>query len=175
LLIIGAPGQGKTVLSKFLLQHMKKKKLKNVMIIYFFCSDRDDSFKTVNSLLRSLITQLLCGSAQIRKILKLYEKDLAKSMDSNDALWEMFQASIKKSRHKAVYCLIDGLDELEKHSDGKERTKLLLGFKELFAAQTDPIRPQCSALKFLGTSRQIPEIVNKLQGLTRFDLKAKPE
>ncbi|KAF8533001.1 hypothetical protein BDD12DRAFT_785076, partial [Trichophaea hybrida] len=175
LLIIGAPGQGKTVLSKFLLQHLREEKLKNVRIIYFFCSDRDDSFKTVNSLLRSLVTQLLCGSAQIRKILKPYEKDPAKSVDSNDTLWDMFQAAIKGSRHNAMYCLIDGLDELEKHTDGKERTKLLLGLKELFAAQTDPKGPQSSALKFLGTSRQIPEIVNKLRGLTRFDLKAKPE
>ncbi|KAF8538307.1 hypothetical protein BDD12DRAFT_779452, partial [Trichophaea hybrida] len=175
LLIIGAPGQGKTVLSKFLLQHLKKKKLKNVMIIYFFCSDRDNSFNTVNSLLRSLVTQLLCGSAQVRKILKPYEKDPAKSVDSNDTLWEMFQAAIKDSCHNAMYCLIDGLDELEKHTDGKERTKFLFGLKELFATQTDPIGPQSSALKFLGTSRQIPEIVNKLRGLTRFDLKAKPE
>ncbi|KAF8539839.1 hypothetical protein BDD12DRAFT_805016 [Trichophaea hybrida] len=175
LLIIGAPGEGKTVLSKFLLQHLKKEKLKNVIIIYFFCSDRDESFKTVNSLLRSLVTQLLCGSAQIRKFLEPYEKDTAKAVDSNDILWEMFQAAVRGSRYNAIYCLLDGLDELEKYSDGKERAKLLTGLKELLSDQTDPISPQRSTLKFLGTSRQIPEIVYNLRGMTRFDHKAQPE
>ncbi|KAF8251998.1 hypothetical protein K440DRAFT_595037 [Wilcoxina mikolae CBS 423.85] len=174
LLIIGAPGEGKTVLSKFLLERLKKVKQKNDMIIYFFCSDRDDSLKTVNSLLRSLVTQLLCGSAQVRNILEPYEKDPAKAVDSDNTLWEMFQAAVRDSRHNAIYCLLDGLDELEKYSDGKERTKLLNGLKELLAAQNDPISPQRSALKLLGTSRQIPEIVHKLQGLTRYDLKAQP-
>ncbi|KAF8538250.1 hypothetical protein BDD12DRAFT_928675 [Trichophaea hybrida] len=172
LLIIGAPGQGKTVLSKFLLQHPRREKQHNVMIIYFFCSDRDDSLKTVNSLLRSLVAQLLCGSPQIRKILKPYEQDPAKAAESDYILWEMFQTAVTASSHHAIYCLLDGLDELEKYSNGNEREKLLDRLKDLLVAQTDAVHPRRSILKFLGTSRQIPEIVNKLQGLTRFVLNA---
>ncbi|KAA8908221.1 hypothetical protein FN846DRAFT_945813 [Sphaerosporella brunnea] len=36
LLIIGALGEGKTVLSKFVLKNLNKEKQKNLMIIYFF-------------------------------------------------------------------------------------------------------------------------------------------
>ena len=172
LLIIGAPGQGKTVLSKFLLQHLKMEKQQNVMIIYFFCSDRDDSLKTVNSLLRSLVAQLLCGSPQIRKNLKQYEQDPAKAADSNHILWEMFEAAVATSSHKAIYCLLDGLDELEKYCNGNELETFLIRLRDLLRTRTDPISPRYSNLKFLGTCRQMPEIVNKLQGLTHFDLKA---
>ena len=175
LLIIGAPGQGKTVLSKFLLQHLKMEKQQNVMIIYFFCSDRDDSLKTVNSLLRSLVAQLLSGSPQIRKNLKQFEQDPATAADSNHILWEMFETAVTTSSHKAIYCLLDGLDELEKYCNGNELETFLIRLRDLLRTRTDPISPRYSSLKFLGTSRQIPEIVNKLQGLTRFDLKAHSE
>src|SRR5437773_8448574 len=58
----GSPGQGKTVLSKFLLGHLESSPLRtqnNAKVIYFFCYDRDDRYRTVDSILRSLIKQLL--------------------------------------------------------------------------------------------------------------------
>jgi Cdc6-like AAA superfamily ATPase len=57
----GAPGQGKTVLSKFLLDHLEcqSPNPQYARVIYFFFYDQDERFQTVNSLLRSLIKQLL--------------------------------------------------------------------------------------------------------------------
>jgi hypothetical protein len=176
LLIRGAPGQGKTVLSKFLLGHLESENTlvqKNRLVVYFFCSDRDDSLKTVNSILRSLVKQLMCGSTRALKVLSSFEPNLAKALDSNDTLWDMFEAALKDSDHSEIYCLLDGLDELEKDSDRKETTKLLKRLRTFaFTSQAASTSHRQPILKVIGTSRPMPEILDPLEGLTCFDLQA---
>src|SRR5271155_4409804 len=89
--IRGSPGQGKTVLSKFILDHLEDlaKSHKSVKVIYFFFSDRDERFRTVSSILRSLLKQLLTTSNLFRHVSDIVETD--SSMDS-DTLWDILEA-----------------------------------------------------------------------------------
>jgi len=172
--IRGSPGQGKTVLSKFLLQRLQARNAhqpKDYMNIYFFCYDQDGDLRTVNSILRSLIEQLLLGPCQFRKPLAVLEKDPAKIAKSNDTLWDTFKEMITFSTLNTIYCVIDGLDECEKGSEGNARVKLLQWINTLLP--TLPTAPDDGpALKFLVTSRPITDISDELENVPCFDLKA---
>src|SRR3984957_12996125 len=112
----GSPGQGKTVLSKFILDHLEElaKSHKSVKVIYFFFSDRDERFRTVSSILRSLLKQLLTTSDVFRHVSDMVETD--SSTDSEDTLWEILEAIFHAPIFSKIYCVIDALDECDEGS-----------------------------------------------------------
>lgn len=54
----GAMGCGKSVATKFLIQHLTRLQLQPI-VGYFFCDDKDSSAKTKECLLRALLYPLL--------------------------------------------------------------------------------------------------------------------
>jgi Cdc6-like AAA superfamily ATPase len=112
----GSPGQGKTVLFKFILDHLEElaKSHKSVKVIYFFFSDRDERFRTISSILRSLLKQLLTISDVFRHISDIVETD--SSTDSEDTLWEILEAIFHAPIFSKIYCVIDALDECDEGS-----------------------------------------------------------
>src|SRR3984885_14763716 len=109
--IRGSPGQGKTVLSKFILDHLEglAKSHKSVKGVYFFFYDRDERFRTASSILRSLLKQFLTTSDLFRYVSDRVETD--SSTDSEDTLWEILEAIFHAPIFTKIYCYIADFDE----------------------------------------------------------------
>ncbi|OXV10030.1 hypothetical protein Egran_02215 [Elaphomyces granulatus] len=165
----GAPGQGKTVLSKFLLNHLESRlpNPQHTVVIYFFFYDQDERFQTVNSLLRSLIKQLLIVPDLSGYIAEVFEIDLP--TESEDDLWEILEMIIRAPVFRTIFCVLDALDEC-KHEESRKR--FLRKFTRLL--QT-PSRQRFPVLKLLVTSRPTVDISRELSPFPCIDLKANPD
>src|SRR5271156_511681 len=164
--IRGSPGQGKTVLSKFILDRLEElaKSHKSVKVIYFFFSDRDEHFRTISSILRSLLKQLLTTSALFRFISDMVE--IESSMDL-DNLWEILEKIFRAPVLSKIYCIIDALDECDEGS----REWLLRRIVKLAQASAEK---QGMVLKLLVTSRPVTDITRKLDPFSCINLRANP-
>jgi predicted acetyltransferase len=165
----GSPGQGKTILSKFLLDYLEREyshgsDRKNVMVLYFFFYDQDRNLRTVNSLLRSLVDQLY-RAPEFNTPLADFE-EYTKAIGSNDALWTIFESSVNGSNVDTIYIVLDGLDECE---EGFGRTRLLRRMNDLLLGRKWP------AVKILITTRPITSILDEIGRFPYFDLKAHTE
>jgi hypothetical protein len=170
--IRGSPGQGKTILSKFLLDYLEREyshgnDRKNVMVLYFFFYDQDRNLRTVNSLLRSLVDQLY-RAPEFNTPLADFE-EYTKAIGSNDALWTVFESLVNGSSVDTFYLVLDGLDECEKGSDESSRTRLLRRMNDLLLGRKGP------AVKILITTRPITGILDEIGRFPYFDLKAHTE
>jgi ankyrin repeat protein len=165
--IRGSPGQGKTVLSKFILDHVEKlaESYRSVKVIYFFFSDRDECFRTASSLLRSLLKQLLATSDLFRHVSDIVRTD--SSTDSEDSLWEVLEATFHAPTFSKIYCIIDALDECDEGSRGW----LLRRIAKL--AQVSA-QKQGRVLKLFVTSRPVVDIARKLNSFPCINLRANP-
>ncbi|KAI9862990.1 MAG: hypothetical protein M1813_004163 [Trichoglossum hirsutum] len=170
--IRGSPGQGKTVLSKFLLNHWNHhppNSQSNAKIIYFFCYDQDEGFRTATSILRSLIKQLLTNSNLLHHMSDTFDTG-SFSPDSEDSLWEILQSMFGDSSLCAIYCIVDALDECDEGS-----RKRLLGRITRLIQTSAQKRKRGPILKLLITSRPIMDISVMLSRFPYIDLKANPD
>jgi hypothetical protein len=167
----GAPGQGKTFLSRFILDHLDDRIVKTQQqdsIIYFFFYDQDEQFQTIESFLRSLIKQLLTTTDVSRLPTAIFEPD--PSTESEEGLWEIFEEIIRAPIDRTVYCVLDALDESE---DEKTRQRLIRRMKRLLQDRSSKGKFS-PTMKLLITSRPIVDINIEL-GDTYMELKARPE
>jgi hypothetical protein len=167
----GAPGQGKTVLSKFLLNHLESQppnSRQHTSVIYYFFYDQDERFQTIDSFLRSLIKQLLTTPDLSGYIAEVFEVD--PSTESEDGLWEILERIIRVPVFRTIYCVLDALDECK---DEGSRKRLLQRITRLLKP---PSRKEgaFSELKLLVTSRPIVDISRELHRFPCIDLKAHP-
>jgi hypothetical protein len=171
--IRGPPGHGKTVISKFLLDHLDHQYgdlYRQNIVLYFFFSNGDKNLRTVNALLRSLVDQLLrtrglIGSnTELAGILDSTE-DFIKEMKSDDTLWQIFSSLVKGSGLSRVYLIVDGLDECEDMSNsiGGFRRKLLRWMKSMLYSHQKPV------VKLLVTTRPIVTVLDELEGFPYVD------
>ena len=115
LLIKGAPGQGKSVLSKFIVQHLEKRrecseKLQDYKIIYHFCNIRvEQRYQTAEAVIRSLIVQL-CEDRHLFLRLPRNIRETGFHGVSFDSLWYHFKTLFSAGTFQTLYCIIDGLD-----------------------------------------------------------------
>jgi hypothetical protein len=167
----GAPGQGKTFLSRFILDHLDDRIAKTQehdSIIYFFFYDQDEQFRTIESFLRSLIKQLLTTTDISKLSTAFFESD--PSAEPEEGLWEIFEEIIRAPIDRTIYCVLDALDESE---DKKTRQRLSRRMKRLLHDRS--CRGKFSpTLKLLITSRPIVDLNIEL-GDTYMELKARPE
>ncbi|KFY96739.1 hypothetical protein V498_02511 [Pseudogymnoascus sp. VKM F-4517 (FW-2822)] len=115
LLVTAAPGQGKSVLSNFVIDHLKdhlkKQQDSRYKVIYYFCNIKNDvKFQTASSILRALIVQL-CEDQRLFLLLPNRFKKAAKEFFSASLaeLWAAFDL-ITTDIYSRIYCVIDGLD-----------------------------------------------------------------
>jgi hypothetical protein len=166
----GAPGQGKTVLSKFLLDHLASRRpdsQHHAGVIYYFFYDQDERFQTVESLLRSLIKQLLTTIDLCGHIAKLSAVD--PSIEFEDRLWEVLEELVRASVLSTIFCVLDALDECK---DEGSRKRLIWRITRLL--QTSQMGRSIPVGKLLVTSRPIVDIVRELYRIPCIDLKANP-
>lgn len=112
----GPPGQGKSVLSYFLLSHLEKEieedKLPQASrVIYYFC-DVDAPEKDASSVLRALIVQMCKNQSQVfRHLPNRFVTDRREFISASfETLWDVFQNMLTDRVFERVYCVIDGLD-----------------------------------------------------------------
>ncbi|SPO04568.1 related to ankyrin [Cephalotrichum gorgonifer] len=120
LLVTGPPGQGKSVLSNFVvdnLLHQAAGKSCGNKVIYYFCNIKnDESSRTASAILRALIVQL-CEDRRLFQTLPNRFQDGRTSSNFHsaqlDELWRTFHDLVKRSPYPWIYCVIDGLDVYE--------------------------------------------------------------
>ncbi|KAI9764416.1 MAG: hypothetical protein M1840_008439 [Geoglossum simile] len=134
----GGPGKGKTMLSIFLTEELyktaKQSQSAKDVLVYFFCDNRDNRRNTAVAILRGLIWQLI-------------------QQDSNlldHILPRIFENMVQDPVLDSVFCVLDGLDECDKHS--------LEGFSEKlrgFCSKSPP------GLKVIVVSRELPNCISR--------------
>ena len=122
--IKGSAGQGKTILTKFLLDHLESvtsDTSRQATVIFFFFYDQGDSLQTIGAALRSLIKQLILGSGDAFSIIS-EQFDIGPSPMSEDGLWAVLEAILRAPILSKIYCVVDALDECQ---DEESRDRLL--------------------------------------------------
>ena len=142
LLVTAAPGQGKSVLSNFVVDnlkdYLKKQQYSRYKVIYYFCNVKnEEKFQTALSILRALIVQL-CEDQRLFQRLPNRFKEQAKHFFSASLaeLWAVFSDLITTDIYNRIYCVIDGLDVYLHEMDS------LLGyFNGVFSSQNQEKLP----------------------------------
>ncbi len=121
----GSPGVGKTVMSRYIIYHLRQSLKSNDdeahIVVYFFCDDKDPRRRTSSNLLRSLLFQTLIEDKQLLRYVSedAIEAHLQKlrndtfPLDELHDLWNALLAVIQRSRTTRFWFIIDAIDELQ--------------------------------------------------------------
>ncbi|KAI1778475.1 hypothetical protein F4818DRAFT_456303 [Hypoxylon cercidicola] len=175
----GPPGQGKSVLAKFLTAHLEQYSTKcsqKTAVINFFCDAQDPQFRESTTALHGLILQLVECKEDYESIPNNLWNDQDKFLNAPlDELWGLFSALMLHSHRQRVYCLIDAFDEClegqgqdHKYHGETQRAGLLRKLVELFSHHSDRMR-------LLITSRPGENDIELHLGPYKHDLKARGE
>jgi hypothetical protein len=156
----------KTVLSRFLLDSIEQS-LKPLVqsstqrchVLYFFFDDKYDTLKSTQSLLRSLIHQLIqLVSDLIQHAMPHFSSCKENMVELLHILWQLFCAITPDHRYlDGIYLVVDALDECEEWS----RRELIMYFEQYFASRESNWQNSCF-LKVLATSRPYARIEHLL-------------
>jgi hypothetical protein len=172
--IRGDPGKGKTMMTMGLIAElsqgpkarlpsrtmskiMARLKLSSqpCLVTYFFCQSTRPELSNAVSVLRGLIYLLVTQQDQlIRHVQKRYEADGSKPFEGSNAIYtlrEILSDILKDPTLPTTYLLIDALDECT------------TGLSTLLLIITDNSFARRSNVKWLVTSRNLPEIEQYLQ------------
>lgn len=119
--ICAPPGMGKTFMSIYLSKHLEalSKSVSGVATISFFCDNKVDTRNTSVSILRGLMYQLISHQPNLVNAIIPQWKQKFRSLfqeSSFAVLWKLFEDMVTKSSFRAIYCVVDGLDECELNS-----------------------------------------------------------
>jgi ankyrin repeat protein len=156
LLVSADPGCGKSVLAKYLVDHVLPESA--TTICYFFFKDQDQN--TVRQALCALLHQLFSQKpALIQHAMKQYEKDGKKLVNSTTSLWTILGDAVQDSQAGPVVIVLDALDEYAE----SEFEDLMRNIE----SQARGSQPSNSRLRYLLTSRPYEQIVAKFRGLLK--------
>ncbi|VUC34820.1 unnamed protein product [Clonostachys rosea] len=145
LLILGPPGQGKSVLSNFVVNHLQQSlREATTKVIYFFCNIKDGNARNAESVLKALIVQLCKDQRLFWKLPNRFQDrggDRSFQSAYFDDLWRTFHDLVQHSPYQWIYCIIDGLDVYE------------TGMKDLVTKLHEMIKQGESRIKLFLTSR----------------------
>jgi Cdc6-like AAA superfamily ATPase len=129
--LVGSPGIGKTMMSIFLVNELKRKveSTSNTIFAYFFCDYKDKDRNTPTAILRSVIQQLLLQrSTLFEHIQSEFERQGSDLFLNFHALWRILESILRDRCAGEIFILIDALDECE----SSMRSDLLRSIEELF-------------------------------------------
>lgn len=167
--IQGFAGQGKTILTKFLINHLESivAKAEDTTIIYFFFHDQDDALRTIGSALRALIRQLLSATG-VKTFRASSEKVDLDGLDIDEVgLWDVLERLLKAPILNRIFCVIDALDE----ADVKPREEFTRFLRRLTLPAGNDTLP---VLKTLLVSRPTIDVGRHLRQCPVIDLGANP-
>jgi hypothetical protein len=168
----GSAGQGKTILTKFLLSQLEKSLADSnghATVIYFFFYDQDDHLRTISAALRSLIKQLLLVRGAFQLISDKF--DDGSSAISESSLWAILEEMLRSPVFKTIYCVIDALDEC---SDEVSRQRFLELFRRIVQSAS-PRDSNIPVFKALLMSRPTVALSRELHHCPFIHLKANPQ
>jgi hypothetical protein len=147
----GLPGMGKSIISAYLVQALKAQ-YPEAVVLYFFCKAGDQKLDNVDSLARTLASQLALTLPDSREVLQKLKDDGFRPGAFSQSFSRLVVDTLKELSQR-TFIVIDGLDECFGESlDVKDRspiTKLLEALKKLDA-------------RVLVSSRPTPEISHAL-------------
>ena len=112
------PGCGKSVLSKFLLDHFRKVSSNAASnFCYFFFKDESVERRSPNNALCAMLHQLFSQKVDlIKHAAKQVKANGDKLPGLFESLWEIFAAAVTDPGAGTIICVIDALDECESES-----------------------------------------------------------
>ncbi|RFU30781.1 hypothetical protein B7463_g5552, partial [Scytalidium lignicola] len=119
--LTGVPGIGKTVISCFVVEELQRtvKENNSVVLIYYFCDNKDEQRRTPIAILRGILFQLLKRRPELFKLIEDdYKIQKASIVTKLDTLWRALDRMLQSLVDDKVYILIDALDECEESSRG---------------------------------------------------------
>ncbi|KAL6695606.1 hypothetical protein J3F84DRAFT_408618 [Trichoderma pleuroticola] len=167
----GSPGQGKTIVAKFLLAYLEELQHGSnhrTTVIYFFFYDQDDSYRTVSAAIRSLIKQLLSTQGAFDVISDKF--NIKASTISDESAWGILEELLRSPVFGTIYCVIDALDEC--HDDDESRQKLLDFIKSVIQSPLAKSKEKYPVLKAFLTSRPTTDLSRALRQCPSIVLKA---
>lgn len=172
--IRGSAGQGKTVLAKFLLDHLERATSDSgskPTVIYFFFYDQDQSLRTVDAALRSLIKQLILHRRG-HAFQAISEKlDIESPVIPEYILWRVLDELLRTPIFGTIYCVFDALDECRDDSS----TPRLPEFFSKLIKSSSVSKPTNLIIKALMISRPTVELSRVLEKRPFIHLKANPQ
>lgn len=169
--ISGRAGCGKTVLSKFLIDHMiGNLDPQRITVCFFFFDGTSKERSRLNNCLRAILHQLfLANPLLIRHVAHAreeYETKRPRMQEDLDMLWRIFlQVTADKDFGSAI-CVIDAVDECEE--DGQ--MWLVRHLKDLCSVNRGQGGTPARSLKFLLTSRPLATLGHEISKDERIDL-----
>ncbi|PTB53172.1 hypothetical protein M431DRAFT_509509 [Trichoderma harzianum CBS 226.95] len=166
----GSPGQGKTIVAKFLLANLENLQHSfnhRTTVIYFFFYGQDDIYRTVSAAVRSLIKQLLSTQGAFDVISD--KLNIKASTISDESAWDILGELLRSPVFGTVYCVIDALDEC--HGD-ESRQKLLDFIKNVIQSPLAKSKEKYPVLKAFLTGRPTKDLNRALRQFPSIVLKA---
>jgi ankyrin repeat protein len=155
LLVSADPGCGKSVLAKYLINHILPQS-QPATICYFFFKENDQD--TVLQALCAVLHQLFCHKpALIMHALRQYEVDGPNLASSTKSLWKVLREATHDSQAGPVIVVLDTLDECVE----SDFADLVRNIEEQFSTAK---HGSCQ-LKYLLTSRPYNQIVSEFYNL----------
>jgi hypothetical protein len=156
LLVSADPGCGKSVLAKYLVDHVLPR---SATVCYYFFKDQDQN--TVRQALCALLHQLISQKPTlIQHAMKQYEKDGQGLIHSTNSLWKILLDAVQDQQAGSVIIVLDALDECHE----SELEDLMRNIE----TQSLNFQSSRSRIRYFMTSRPYEQIVAKFQGLFNY-------
>ncbi|KAM0476085.1 hypothetical protein ACHAPX_006502 [Trichoderma viride] len=172
--IQGSPGQGKTMLAKFILDTLEESVRSSEIpsaVIYFFFYDQDESYRTAGAAMKSLIEQMLHLAPDAFQIVT-QTFDIESSDINDNSLRDILKDLLQNAQLSTIFCVIDGLDECQNDGSRKMLLDLIAGNLRQSSTRRNSSIP---TVKTLLTSRPTIDIHGELYHLPNIQLKANHE
>ncbi|KAL7908137.1 hypothetical protein GGI35DRAFT_54680 [Trichoderma velutinum] len=166
----GSPGQGKTIIAKFLLAYLEDlhhNSNNHITVIYFFFYHQDDDYRTMSAAIRSLIKQLLSAQGAFDIISDRF--NIEASTINDQMAWDILEELLRSPVFGTIYCVIDALDECY---DDESRQRLLAVIKKFTQTPLAENKDKYPVLKAFLTSRPTPDLGLSLGQFPSIHLKA---
>jgi hypothetical protein len=153
LLVSADPGCGKSVLAKYLVDHVLPK---SATVCYFFFKDQDQN--TACQALCALLHQLFSQKPHlIKHAMRQYNQDGKGLVNSTQSLWMILEAVVQDSQAGPVIIVLDALDEC-----AEADLEALMRNIERQSSNTQSSR---GMLRYLMTGRPYEQIVQRFRYL----------
>jgi hypothetical protein len=163
LLVSADPGCGKTVLTKYLVDHQLPQL---ATVCYFFFKDPDQN--TVRQALCALLHQLFTQKPSLLEYAtKQYRKDGPSLIDSNRSLWTVLENAVRDPKAGHIIMVLDALDECME-SDFKDLMRNM-------GSQFTSNQSSCGKLKYLLTSRPYEQVLSKFRHFSHIHIPGEEE
>jgi len=153
------PGCGKSVLVKYLVDHILLSTSKRTTCYFFFKDDIDfPDQKSATNAISAILRQLFLAKPCLLRdsILDKVETDGDKFTQSFDDLWSTLTSVAANHNAGDIVCILDALDECQ----DSERSKLIRAVTNLYVTDSEKF-----SLKFLLTSRPYDHIRREFRDL----------